>query len=161
MLGKWPSHCSKTVLGLALIHHLEIPSSGEIQALHWVLNLGFNGNETEFTTGIPDSCWNDQRHIKQVKLAPGLSRRGYGANGETNMDFLLKFALSLLRKGNSKLMKLKKKKRCIRANKMYQKTNMSSQIAHLESPGLLKWKQQGEQKVQEIKDTLLTRWAMV
>lgn len=64
MLGKWPSHCSKTVLGLALIHHLEIPSSGEIQALHWVLNLGFNGNETEFTTGIPDSCWNDQRHIK-------------------------------------------------------------------------------------------------
>ena len=64
MLGKWPLHCSKTVLDLALIHHLEIPSSGEIQALQWVLNLGFNGNETEFTTRIPDSCWNDQRHIK-------------------------------------------------------------------------------------------------
>ena len=64
MLGKWPLHCSKTVLGLVLIHLLEIPSSGEIQALQWVLNLGVNGNEKEFTTGIPDSRWNDRRHIK-------------------------------------------------------------------------------------------------
>lgn len=44
---------------------------------------------------------------------------------------------------------------------MYSKTNMSSQMAHLESPGFLKWKQQEEKKVQEIKDTLLTRWALV
>ena len=51
---------------------LKNPSSREVQALQWVLNLGFNGNEIEFTTGIPDSCWNDQRHITQVKLAPGL-----------------------------------------------------------------------------------------
>ena len=56
------------------------------------------------------------------------------------MDFLLKFALSILRKGNSKLMKLKKKKK----NMYYSKQNV------LENKHVFSNSTSGEPRILEV-----------